>query len=176
LVLPASLNIGEAFSRGIETEIFASVTDHLSAQIDYTYDQTKLTSLNPLFQVPNSSFAPPPTGGLLPGTPRNSIAGGFEFGHFELAGGQWRLAVNAHYQSDVVPALSATAPTVPGFTMLDARVSYTRAHWVATLYANNLDNTLGITAYQDPALFGNRNQAVISQPRTIGVTLAYSFK
>ena len=27
LVLPASLNIGEAFSRGIETEIFASVTD-----------------------------------------------------------------------------------------------------------------------------------------------------
>jgi len=113
-VLPGALNIGDGYSRGLELEFEALLTRHLSAHLDYTYDQTKLTSLNPLFQVPNSSFAPPPTGGLLPGTPRNSIAGGFEFGHFELAGGQWRLAVNAHYQSDVVPALSATAPTVPG--------------------------------------------------------------
>jgi iron complex outermembrane receptor protein len=176
LVLPGALNIGNGYSRGLELELEVLVTRHLSAHLDYTYDQTKLTSLNPLFQVPNSSFAPPPTGGLLPGTPRNSIAGGFEYGHLTFAGGQWRLAATAHYQSDVVPALSATVPTVPGFVMLDARLSYAHAQWVATLYGDNLNNTLGITAYQDPALFGNRNQAVMSQPRTIGVTLAYSFK
>jgi len=176
LVLPGALNIGNGYSRGLELELEALLTGHFSVHLDYTYDQTKLTSLNPLFQVPNSSFAPPPTGGLLPGTPRNSIAAGLEYGHFTLVGGQWRLAVTAHYQSDVVPALSATVPSVPGFTMLDARLSYERANWVATLYGDNLSNTLGITAYQDPALFGNRNQAVVSQPRTIGVTLAYSFK
>jgi iron complex outermembrane receptor protein len=176
LVLPGALNIGNGYSRGLELELEALVTRHLTAHLDYTYDQTKLTSLNPLFQVPNTSFGPPPTGGLLPGTPRNSIAAGFEYGHLTFAGGQWRLAVNAHYQSDVVPALSATVPTVPGFTMLDARLSYALEHWVATVYGDNLNNTLGITAYQDPALFGNRNQAIVSQPRTIGVTLAYSFK
>jgi outer membrane receptor protein involved in Fe transport len=93
-----------------------------------------------------------------------------------FADGQWALAVTAHYQSDVVPALSASVPTVPGFMMLDARLRYTRGHWVTTLYGNNLNNTLGVTAYQDPALFGNRNQAVVSQPRTIGVTLGYSFQ
>jgi outer membrane receptor protein involved in Fe transport len=176
LVLPGALNIGDGYSRGLELELEALVTSHLSAHLDYTYDQTKLTSLSPLFQVPNTSFAPPPTGGLLPGTPRSSIAGGFEYGHVNFADGQWALAVTAHYQSDVVPALSASVPTVPGFMMLDARLRYTRGHWVTTLYGNNLNNTLGVTAYQDPALFGNRNQAVVSQPRTIGVTLGYSFQ
>jgi iron complex outermembrane recepter protein len=176
LVLPGALNIGDGYSRGLELELEALVTDHVTVHLDYTYDQTKLTSLNPLFQVPNSSFAPPPTGGLLPGTPRNSIAAGFEYGHFHFVGGEWRLAFNAHYQSDVVSALSATVPTVPGFIMLDARLSYAAEHWTATLYGTNLNNTLGITAYQDPALFGNRNQAVVSQPRTVGVTVAYSFR
>lgn len=176
LVLPGALNIGNGYSRGVELELEMVVTRHLSVHADYTYDQTKLTSLNPLFQVPNSSFAPPPTGGLLPGTPRNSVAGGLDYGHVNFAGGEWRFSTNAHYQSDVVPALSATIPTVPGFVMLDARLSYAAGHWVATLYGDNLNNTLGITAYQDPALFGNRNQAIVSQPRTIGVTLAYSFQ
>jgi len=75
-----------------------------------------------------------------------------------------------------VPSLSATVPTVPGYTMLDTRLSYARTHWVTTLYANNLTNNLGINSYQDPALLGNRAQAIISQPRTVGITLTYSFK
>jgi outer membrane receptor protein involved in Fe transport len=76
----------------------------------------------------------------------------------------------------VLPSLSETVQTVPGYTMLDTRLSYARSHWVATLFCNNLTNNLGLNAYQDPALFGNRAQAIISQPRTIGVTLAYQFK
>jgi hypothetical protein len=35
---------------------------------------------------------------------------------------------------------------------------------------------LGITAYQDPAVFGNRYMAIVSQPRTIGLKIGYSFK
>ena len=96
LVLPASLNIGEAFSRGIETEIFASVTDHLSAQIDYTYDQTKLTSLNPLFVSPNVSVPPPALGTPLPGTPKSSLAVSLDYGHMPFAGGQFLYAIAAH--------------------------------------------------------------------------------
>ena len=49
LVLPASLNIGNAFSRGFEIGDRRAADRHLSAQLDYTYDQTRLTSLNPLF-------------------------------------------------------------------------------------------------------------------------------
>ena len=176
LVLPASLNIGEAFSRGLETELFVNLTRHLSAQLDYTYDQTKMTSYNPLFVTPNVSAPPPPLGSALPGTPKNSLALGFEYGHVDFAGGQWRYAINGHYQSAIIPALSATVPTVAGYTMLDTRLSFTKSHWVTTLFVNNLTNILGINAYTDPALYGNRYQAIVSTPRTIGITVAYSFK
>jgi outer membrane receptor protein involved in Fe transport len=176
LVLPGALNIGNGYSRGLELELEGLVTDHLTANIDYTYDQTKLTSLSALFQVPNSSFAPAPAGGPLPGTPKNSVAVGLEYGHVNFAGGDWRYAINAHYQSVVLPSLSATVPTVPGFTMVNTRLSYARSHWTGTLYVNNLTNNLGITSIQDPALFGNRAQSIISQPRTVGITVAYRFK
>jgi outer membrane receptor protein involved in Fe transport len=56
LVLPASLNIGAAVSRGLELEFSANLTEHLSSQVGYTYDLTKLTSLNPLFPDPNVSL------------------------------------------------------------------------------------------------------------------------
>jgi outer membrane receptor protein involved in Fe transport len=176
LVLPASLNIGEAYSRGVELEISASVTRHLAAQLGYTYDLTKLTSLNPLFTFPNVSVPPPAIGSPLPGTPKSSLAAGLEYGGLPLAGGQLRYALNGHYQSRVIPALSATVPTVPGYYMLDTRLSWARSHFIGTLYVNNLTNNLGISSYTDPSIYGNRSQAVVSTPRTFGFTLGYSFK
>jgi outer membrane receptor protein involved in Fe transport len=176
LVLPASLNIGEAFSRGLEFELSANLTDHISAQSGYTYDQTKTTSYNALFKNPNVPFFPTPVGGALPGTPKSSVAIGVEFGHFKIAEGDLRYAINAHYQSRILPALSQTIPTVAGYTMVDTRLTYAISHWLGAVYVNNLTNQLGITAYQDPIFYGNRDQAVVSQPRTVGFTLGYSFK
>jgi len=176
LVLPASLNIGQAYSRGLELEFDALLTQHFEANLDYTYDKTKLTSINPLFVYPNVSAPPPALGSPLPGTPKSSAAVNLEYGHVPIAGGQLRYAIGAHYQSAVIPALSATVPTVAGYTMADTRLSFARSHWVTTLYVNNLTNNLGITSYQDPAIFGNRYQAVVSQPRTVGITVGYSFK
>jgi hypothetical protein len=60
--------------------------------------------------------------------------------------------------------------------MVDTRLSFTRSHWITTLYVNNLTNNLGIMSYQDPAIFGNRAQATVSQPRTVGLTIGYSLK
>ena len=174
-VLPGVANIGNGYSRGLELELEAALTGQLSAHLDYTYDVTKLTSLSPLFSA-NASFPPSPPGGPLPGTPLNSLAGGFEYGHVGFAGGELRLAINAHYQSSVLPALSQTVPIVPGFVMLDTRLSYAHSHWLAALYCNNVTNNLGVTSYQDPIQFGNRAQAIISQPRTVGLSVSYSFK
>jgi outer membrane receptor protein involved in Fe transport len=60
--------------------------------------------------------------------------------------------------------------------MVDTRLTYARSHWIASLYCNNMTDNLGITSFQDPALFGNRAQAIVSQPRTFGLTLSYRFK
>jgi iron complex outermembrane receptor protein len=175
LVLPGGINVGDAYSRGFETELYASVTDHLSAQLDYTYDQTKLTSYSP-FALAGLSVPPPAPGAPLPGTPKTSLALALEYGHVAIAGGELSYAVNAHYQSAVVPALSATIPTVAGYVMLGARVGYALPHLTVTLYGDNLTNQVGINSYSDPFNYGNNYQAAVSRPRTIGVTVGYSFK
>jgi outer membrane receptor protein involved in Fe transport len=176
LVLPAALNIGDAQSRGMEMEFNASITRHLGAQLSYTYDQTKLKSINSLFAYPNTAVPAPAIGSPMPGTPKNSVALGVEYGHIPVADGELEFAANANYRSVVIPALSATVPHVPGYTMVDSRVTFTRTHWLASLYVNNITNNLGINSYTDPAIYGNRFQAVVSQPRTVGITVGYSFK
>ena len=176
LVLPAGINVGNAYSRGFETELFYKLTEHFTAQLEYTYDQTKLTSYSDV-AIAGLSVLPPAAGGPLPGTPKNSAAIGLEYGHVEVAGGEMRFAVNAHYQSVVIPALSATIPTVPGYTMVDARASYTLSHWMGAVYVDNLTNQIGVSSFSDPANYGPNNyQAIVSRPRTIGFTVGYSFK
>ncbi len=174
LVLPASLNVGDAVSRGVEVELFALLSQHFNAQVDYTYDQTKLTSLNPLFVYPNVSAPPPAIGSPLPGTPKNSVAVTLEYVHSHVLGWEMRYDITAHYQSSILPALSATVPTVAGYTMLDTRLSFQRSHWTWSLYLDNVTNTLGIQSYSDPALYGNRWQAIVSTPRTVGMQLSYA--
>jgi iron complex outermembrane recepter protein len=175
LSLPAAANVGNAYSRGVELDLTASITRHLGARLGYTYDQTKLTSFDYIFSQ-NVTAPLPPTGGPLPGTPRNSVEGGLEYGHVDLAGGELLYAIDARYRSRILSSISETAPIVPPFHMLDTRLTYTKSHVLATLYVNNLTNTLGINAITDPLFWGNRTSAVISQPRTFGLTLGYSFK
>jgi iron complex outermembrane receptor protein len=176
LVLPGAINVGNAYSRGVEAEMFFAVDLHLGAQVDYTYDQTKLTSYNALV-ADGLSVPPPPVGAPMPGTPKNSVAVTLTYGNIMIANGEMRYSVSAHYQSPVTPALSATIPVVPGYTMVDTRLSYTYSHYEITAYCNNLTNNLGISSYSDPFNYSPQNyQAIVSQPRTVGLTLVYSFK
>ncbi len=175
LVLPGAVNLGDAYSRGFEGDIYANITNHLSGQVSYTYDRTAVTSIAGL-AAEGLSAAPAPVGSPLPGTPKTSIAAGLEYGHLPIAGGEFRYTLNARYQSALLPAFSATIPTVAGYTMLDTRASFAITHWVASLYVNNLTNNLGINSFSDPYNYGKYYQAIISQPRTIGISLAYSFK
>jgi len=175
LALPGAINVGDAYSRGFETEWYGVFTEHLAAQLDYTYNQTKLTSLNPL-ALSGLSVPPPAVGSPLPGTPKSTAAAALEYGHVQFADGDLRFAVNAHYQSAQLPALSATIPTVAGYTMVGARIGYTRSHWLSTIYVDNLTNRLGINSYTDPIQWGKYYQALVSRPRTIGLTIGYSVK
>ncbi len=179
LALPGSINVGEAYSRGIETEMFVQFDQHFSGQLDYTYDQTRVTSLSPLAQVTGGTVltvAPPAVGAPLPGTPKSTAAASLEYGHVKVGDGELHASVSAHYQSAILPALSATVPVVGGYTTVGARVGYKVSNWQATVYADNLTNRLGINAYNDPAQWGRNYQALVSRPRTVGLTVGYSFR
>jgi iron complex outermembrane recepter protein len=175
LVLPGAINVGHAYSKGFESELYANVTHHLSAQLSYTYNQTKLLSYNP-DALTGLSVTPPAAGGPLPGTPKNSAAATLEYGHVNLGQGELAYSISAHYESSVIPALSATIPTVPGVTMLDTRLTYAMSHWSFAAYCNNLTNRLAISSWEDPANYGTSYQAIVSTPRTVGVTASYRFK
>jgi outer membrane receptor protein involved in Fe transport len=177
LALPGSINVGEGFSRGVETELYGLITDRLSVQLDYTYDDTKLTGYTALALEPGAlTVPPPPPGSPLPGTAKNTVAAALEYSHVPVGRGELRCMVNVYYRSSVLPALSATVPTIPGYTMLGARVSYAQSHWVSTLWADNLTNQLGVNSYTDPVQWGSKYQALVSRPRTVGVTLSYWFR
>jgi outer membrane receptor protein involved in Fe transport len=175
LVLPGAINVGEAYSRGFETELFVSFTRHLTGQFDYTYDATKLTSFSSLASQ-GLSVPPPAVGSPLPGTPKNSAAVNLTYGHVACAGGELAYAIDAHYRSSLIPALSATIPTVAGYTTVDTRLTFSESHWLGTLYVDNLTNQLGVDSYSDPFNYGSHYQAIVSRPRTYGFTLGYSFK
>jgi iron complex outermembrane recepter protein len=175
LSLPSAANVGDAYSRGVELETTVSLTRHLAVRLGYTYDETKLTSFDFVFSQ-NVTVPLPPPGGPLPGTPKSSAALSLEYAHQPFAGGELLYAVDSHYQSKLLSSISETAPIVPGYTMLDGRITFTRSHWLATAYVDNITNTLGINAITDPTFWGNRTQEVISRPRTFGMTVGYSFK
>jgi outer membrane receptor protein involved in Fe transport len=175
LVLPGAINVGEAYSRGVETELFANLTQHLSLQADYTYDFTRLTSFSSL-AIQGLSVPPPAVGSALPGTPKQSVVIAMTYGHVHVAGGELAYELDAHYRSSLIPALSATIPTVPGYTMLNTRLNFTEEHWRGSLYVDNLTNRLGVESYSDPFNYGSNYQAIVSRPRTYGFSVGYSFK
>ena len=175
LAIPGAVNIGNAYSRGFETEWYGVFTEHLSAQVNYTYDFTKLTSLNAV-ALSGLSVPPPAIGSPLPGTPKNTAAVTIEYGHVHVGDGELRFAANAHYQSAVIPALSATIPTAAGYTTVGTRMTYAQSQWRSTIYVDNLTNQIGVNSYTDPIQWGKNYQALVSTPRTVGVTIGYSFK
>jgi outer membrane receptor protein involved in Fe transport len=60
--------------------------------------------------------------------------------------------------------------------MLGARASYAQSHWLSTLYVDNLTNRLAVNSYTDPVQWGKYYQALVSRPRTVGLTVSYSFR
>ena len=175
LVLPASINLGDAYSQGFEAELFWAVNEHFTVQADYTYDHTKVSTITPL-AVEGLSVPPPAPGGPLPGTPKNSAALTLGHGHVDIGPGVFHGEITAHYQSSVLPAVSSTIPTAPGYTTLEARLSYQIPHWEFTLFGTNLTNVLGVNSFSDPSNYLQYYQALVSPPRTVGLTVVYSLR
>ncbi len=175
LALPGAVNIGKAYSRGFEAEFYGRFTEHISLQFNYTYDKTALTSYSAV-ALSGLTVPPPPVGSPLPGTPTNAAFIELDYGQVHAGTGVLNFAINARYQGSLIPALSATIPTVDPYTMLGLRATYTLPHWFASLYVDNLTNQIGVNSYTDPIQWGANYQALVSRPRTIGVTFGYSVK
>lgn len=181
----AAQNGGKASSKGMEFELSGSLGEAWRYGLSYAYVNAKLDE--PVLRVDNLSVVVAPAGTRLPGTARHTVSASLEHAFILANGVQWSNRLGVYYQGETENAISASVKykhTWPGFSQLGFASTLSTDKWSASLYVKNLLNSEGITGGfleqhmgTDPAqnYYGNGSKVFISQPRTIGVALAYNF-
>jgi iron complex outermembrane receptor protein len=172
LEIGATINAGDARSDGVELEMSGPITHRLTASINFTYDNSRLVSVNPPAGVPASSYS---VGQDLPGDPR-------EFGDVSLQYTQplprdlaLTYALSVDYTGRSASALLASQNVeVGGFATLEPSLSLVGGSWTLRAYADNAANRIGVYGYS-ATNWGSWSGASVTRPRTIGLSGSYSF-
>tara|TARA_R110001599_G_scaffold353884_2_gene602326 strand:+ start:5122 stop:7626 length:2505 start_codon:yes stop_codon:yes gene_type:complete len=179
-------NGDEASSKGIELEVNGYITDALRYRLGYTYVKAELEKD---FLSAQSGDVIAPKGSTLPGTPENVLS--FSIDHTFRVGEDADLVsrVGGYYQSDsenYIDNDSLQNEKLDGFWLWNASASLLMNEWRMVVYGKNLGNEDGVTGAfpssywsYDTGVFeswyGNGNRQMITQPRTLGVSLSYTF-
>lgn len=175
-------NGGKARTYGLETAIDGRPTDALHYSLGYTYTNARLSEnvVSPL----GTTLAL--DGARLPGTPEHAITAAADY-TWQLGGDVNLIArTSGYYQSGTRNAIGGPTFNTPleGFQIWNVSATLARGPWAATLFVKNVFNEEGVTgefteAYMGTApaagYYGNGSKEFISLPRTIGLSLDYSF-
>jgi iron complex outermembrane recepter protein len=173
IFIPSVLNVGSGYSRGADLALSGYITHNIFGQVNYSLNESKLTTISPLvLQVASVPFE---GGGRFPGVPEEQLNWRFEYRQDFAKELQLRYGVNGNYRTSSSSTISANSSRVPGFSMWDLYLQAVKGNLSARVYANNVANTLGITARANPAEQGPDSPYYISTPRTVGISLTYSF-
>ena len=177
IALLCVVNAGNARSRGVEAELQATLTDALSVDFAYTHVNAKLKKLSDRlleFNDDGTLFSDLGEGLRLPGTPKNSLYAGLEYVQGAGRGRDLIYAVNGSYRSGASSNLTVSDPArVSGFWIWNASVALQGEQWTARAYANNIADERGLVSLDPLDAIGPRRIALISTPRTFGVSLSY---
>ncbi|MGB4859166.1 MAG: TonB-dependent receptor [Dokdonella sp.] len=176
-------NADKASTRGIELELAGFVGDGFGYGLGYTYTQAELES-DAL--AADGAYLIGFKGDELPGSPKHRINANASYG-FPMASGYLTFRGDIYHQTSMRNALSLSPrfdTELDGFTILNASMTYSRDSWDTTLWIKNITNAdavNGIYTEQymgtSPAqnYFGNGSKALVTLPRTVGVTASYRF-
>jgi outer membrane receptor for ferrienterochelin and colicin len=184
-----------ATTKGIEAQI-DGYTDHWHYGVGYTYTEATLGA--DLISADGGTVINT-KGASLPGAPKHVLTGVVDYSMPFEDGSALFLHVDGYYQSssqDTIFSKTGFLNTVSypgqpkyyyplsGFSIWNASATYSLGNWDATLWVKNVFNANGVTgvytlAYMgtSPAqnYYGNASKALISLPRTVGVTVNYKF-
>jgi len=178
-----------AQTMGLEAEIDGWLGENWNYRINYTYVDAELDGNVNSGQDNQTVVAL--DGETLPASPENVLSLALN-SVWELSDGMTlSTRLNAYFQDEqknVVQSVSNFSENLDSFWLLNASASlFFDSGLSVTVYGTNLSNEEGITSAQpssagtfdagviDNDWYGNRNFRYISQPRTIGLRVGYSF-
>lgn len=176
-------NAEKASTKGVELELAGGIGDGFSYGLGYTYTDAQLEADT---RSTDGVYLIGRKGDQLPGAPEHRINANASYG-FPMANGWLTFRGDIYHQSEMRNALSLSPKfdtELDGFTILNASMTYSRNNWDTTLWIKNIANADAINGvYTDlymgtsPAqnYFGNASKALVTLPRTIGVTASYRF-
>jgi|GEM_PF-124450 len=179
-------NASSAFSQGFEAEIEGYITDTLHYRVGYSWSQSELDED---FISPQTGNLIAPSGSILPTSPSHSI--NFTVDNTWAVGENSSLVarISGYFQSSSQNFIDENSPinqTLESFWLFGGSVTYYQEDLSVSLYVKNLFNDAGVTAAYpeeywgaDTGVFegwyGNGNRQIITQPRTVGIKVAYGF-
>jgi outer membrane receptor protein involved in Fe transport len=192
-------NGDKAQSKGIELQLNGTIGTAFHYGLGYTYTDAHLTSDA---VAADGTYTINTKGAQLPGVPKNTfnLSGSYVV---HLAQGTLTVRADGYNQSETQDTLysasifknHAPPPSdytgqpkyyypMQGFWLWNASTTYATGSWDATLWIKNIGNNRGVTGVYTPAYmgtapnqnyYGNGSKALITLPRTVGLTMTYRF-
>ncbi len=176
-------NADKASTRGLELELAGGFGDGFAYGLGYTYTDAQLEA-DAL--AADGAYLIGVKGDSLPGVSKHRFNANGSYG-FEVASGLLTFRGDIYYQSEMRNALSQSPrfnTDLDGFTILNASMTYSRNNWDTTLWIKNIGNVDAVSGVYtelymgtSPAqnYFGNGSKALVTLPRTVGITASYKF-
>jgi outer membrane receptor protein involved in Fe transport len=172
------VNAGDATSQGVEAEINGYLTDNLDFTVSYSYNDTELDSLSNTLQefiADGTLFSEVEAGVSLPGTTRNSLYLATNY-HQQLSNGSSLVySLNGSYRGSAESSLDIYSTKLESFWLWNAAVAWNAEQWDVRVFLNNMADERGLLGADSTTLWGPRANAIVSTPRTYGVTASYRF-
>lgn len=172
------VNVGDAKSRGIEAELQGRIGDNMDINLGYSYIDTELKSLSDTlleFLEDGTSFADIVPGVPLPGASKHNLFMGTNY-YQELSGGnQMQYSLNTSYRSKAESTLSTDSVELDSFWLWNASASLIMEQWTVRAFINNIFDERGLLGADPVDQWGPTANAVVSTPRTFGLTAIYRF-
>jgi outer membrane receptor protein involved in Fe transport len=176
-------NAQKASTRGVELELAGGIGEGFSYNLGYTYTKAQLEADA---VAADGAYLYGHDGDTLPGAPEHRFNAAGSYG-IPLGRGLLTLHGDIYYQSESENALSLNPKfrrTLDGFSLFNASATWSLDAWDVTLWMKNLTNEAGVTGvYTEQYMgtlpaegyFGNGSKALVTLPRTVGVTVGYRF-
>ena len=192
-------NARKAVTKGVELQVNGSLGNQFHYGLGYTYTDAHLTEDA---VSADGAYVINASGARLPGAPVNQFNVSADY-VIPFTASRLTFHTDAYYQSsteDTIYSRNISLNTVPapspylgqpkfyypmsGFTIWNAAATYSLHAWETTAWVKNITNSAGVSGVYTPAYmgtspqqnyYGNGSKALITLPRTVGVTLNYRF-